>query len=984
MDEITSRPLQYGHIGKATYHPDTQSWSFSRSLAHPLRISYTGVTKTAVQSPTTSIQQSSTLKKSTLSRAYPELIAGFCFTPSETLSHTITATSEACNPLISTLLDFGGAADLDIDTSGRLAVPIVAFASGECGNTISLRPITDETVVLPQDTMAQLRVPTIGNEDAVEWLTDGAPIRQICFSRASEERATFMAARSSVTAIFRPSYRRSPVSVATHRNSNGMASCHQTSRLDPNFLVEISTSHTGGFAHADVKFNPWNQNQLAIVDEDGKWGIWELRNGYTQNKDNWVAARLTSGSLPWVGIEEGQGEGFQGRHDGWLAVEWVGTEHHVIVCDRRCCMLYRMEGTRAYSYSIEIGLKRKSEWILGIRRSTCNPSHVFILTTTRLIWLDVTPNLIPIEKDSRPSLYPRLSWRHFRDSDDTTLQLSSLVVNDDFYVILFSRLNRLVQAFYCPASPEHMTGSASAPDPFILDMPPSSDCAEDPEALSDDIQFSTLVLKEIASTAIGETYGDQGLSLLKVFAIDSRLRVHESLHSRPSTCNSDEEPSRGRDVLRVKHIRLAGQQKTAVRSRGDFIVDDWDESALRSRTILDRGIGSIAPLADSQFTLDYTQIYAIANGAISLLSQDGDEPSESSFQASVEELVHKISDPDLFDRSTSLTALEILQRTPVLDDIDQNAEDLRAFVSQFVPTNSVFGDKTHLLVQPFDPFSPRMVQLVKPVEVSKLDLVAIYDRLVNNWLVDLPPGIPGRARIAKEKAIRYFVADLVLAQIISTHISAEIENTASDNRPRPVSSGGGPIASLGTTDEQFSLEPLATQGLGSQASNATSQNSSTLGDYIFPDNQAETFPTFRALSFYTTFNRTEPISRVTERMLSHWKPGVDPASYALPSEESQLAARIKASKHRPRKVSQAMKNMSLDSSMPLPVSSPVPAVRDWGSQPDNSQPPAIRLQSSQVTDDLPMTQIERGAFGGREAGRKSGLKAKKKKRAAGF
>ena len=133
------------------------------------------MTKVVVQSP--SAQDASTLlpKRLALSRGYPELIAGYRLARSETLSQTISATSETCDPFISTLLDFGRAVDSDLDDAGRRAVPIVAFASGESGNVISFRTITDDTVQLRHETEAQLHAPTIGDEDGGE--VEGEEVR---------------------------------------------------------------------------------------------------------------------------------------------------------------------------------------------------------------------------------------------------------------------------------------------------------------------------------------------------------------------------------------------------------------------------------------------------------------------------------------------------------------------------------------------------------------------------------------------------------------------------------------------------------------------------------------------------------------------------------------------------------------------------------------------------------------------------------------
>ncbi|KAL4946194.1 hypothetical protein BDV06DRAFT_235064 [Aspergillus oleicola] len=984
MDESSTKLIHYGHFGKATYHSKAQSWGFSRTIVPPPRLSYTGVTKVAVQSPSVQTAHSAISKRSTLTRAYPELIGGYRLARHETLSHTISATSEACNPLVSSLLDFGRAVDSDVDNSGRRAVPIVAFASGESGSIISFRKITDDTADLEHDTSAQLRVPTIENEGGINWSAQGAPIQQICFSHAPEERATLMAVRFSSTMIFRPLYRRVPVSVSVDRGINGTALGYQVSRMDPNFLMEISTSHTGGFAHADAKFNPWNQYQLALVDQGGHWGIWELRNQPKRKKDNWIAAVVRSGILPSVDVEKAQ-TGTDGRYDGWLAIEWVGNESCIVVCDRRCSTLYRMEGDRAYTYEMKLAFRRDSEWILGIKRSARNSSHIFILTTFRLILFDITLGSIPVYEGTGPSLYPRLSWRHFRDPDDTTLQLSSITANEDFYLVLFSRLSPLALAYYCSETREVENGSLSVPDPLILHLPASCDNAGNTEALSSDTHLTSLVFKEFAPAATREQDIDSSVSLIKAFMIDSSLRIRESVYSKPLDGDLGGERSRGRDLLRVRQLRLTGLQNRAEYPLSGFIVDDWDEHAHGNGPVSDHGIANIAPTAEPYFTLDYEQIYDIATGALDLLLQDGEKTIERNFQESIDELVAKVTDHISSEEPTSWTALEILRKSLVLDDIDQNSHDLAASVAQFAANHSALGDRDHLLVQRYESFSLQSAQQLDAAETTKLDLVSRYDQLVNDWLIDLPADTPGRARIMKEKSIRHFVADIVLSQIIAVHRSAETESIAKGSEGRSASTSG--LMDLEQLMPNKTMTESDDHGLHSQAAVPATRSSSALEDPgPSHEHSVNERPTFSVLSSYTTFSRTESTSRDAKRILDHWKPGVDPASYSLISEESQSAALNRASRRKYRKkVSQAMKSLSLDTPQPPSVSTPAIAVRgDWGSQPDNSQPPMIHLPSSQVTNDLPMTQVERGAFGGREASKKSGIKARKKKRAAGF
>jgi RNA polymerase I-specific transcription initiation factor RRN6 len=209
--------------------------------------------------------------------------------------------------------------------------------------------------------------------------------------------------------------------------------------------------------------------------------------------------------------------------------------------------------------------------------------------------------------------------------------------------VLFSKLSHFVLAFYCSEPPEYMRDSATALDPFILHVPTTSVHTEDFEALSIDAHFSTLVFKEITPTAMDYQHLDCGLSFVKVFAVDSSLRVQESLYSRPSTSSLETEHLHASDVLRVRNLRHAGLQKKVIHSRSGFIVDELDEPVRGVKLVSDLGIGSIAQLADPQFTLDYTHIYTIAIGDQNMLPQDGQITTECSFQSLIQEMVQKIA-----------------------------------------------------------------------------------------------------------------------------------------------------------------------------------------------------------------------------------------------------------------------------------------------------------------------------------------------------
>lgn len=441
MDEHPESALHYGHVGRAIYLPETQTWTFSRSFARNIPISYTGVTKTTVPAPTPASQAQNSSKPvrtadpQLIPHVLPELASQWSSLQDDAFSKVVLNATNICDPQVSSLLDLGYATyHTTEDTRGRVPVAIAASITGECGNTISFRVLTDETAELPLDGSA-LRVPCIGQTEVTEWSKRGAPIRHICFARPLEEKSVWMAARlQEGTTIFRPLYHRDSVPMYIPDDDTAAFSAPlRNSRLDANAVVDILNPHTGGFPHADVTFNPWYPRQLAIVDIRGNWSIWDISGRQRRRRATWAAACSKKGTLPDT---DDKPDSTRPRHDGWASIEWVADFSTILVSDRRCLMLYRLAESEIQSNFVELGMTRQSEWILDVQRSTQNVSHFFVLTTSRLLWFDLT-TVTSNESGSRTALRPRLAWRHFRDSEDTTLRMSDLLIDGGMRMILY-------------------------------------------------------------------------------------------------------------------------------------------------------------------------------------------------------------------------------------------------------------------------------------------------------------------------------------------------------------------------------------------------------------------------------------------------------------------------------------------------------------------------------------------------------------------
>ena len=283
-------------------------------------------------------------------------------------------------------------------------------------------------------------------------------------------------------------------------------------------------------------------------------------------------------------------------------------------------------------------------------------------------------------------------------------------------------------------------------------------------------------------------------------------------------------------------------------------------------------------------------------------------------------------------------------------------------------------------------------ELATPEEAGKLNLIYTYDGLVSGWLSHLPHDIPGRTRITKEKVIRRLAADIALSRI---NISRKLPDGETDPnelfRHHPDAESSNP-------ETRFDFHKTETPRLSSLPASEIGGNDTTSRSDLATGNSGlsnsqplDRVPVYSSLSSLTTLRSQPSMSRSAEAVLSHWVPGTDPAAYdwqktvhSVEGEESQGTSRATTPKRKSRKKTP----QGIGMSSPAPPSTPAaPAIHGWGSQPTSGGPSRVTLQSSQVTaldEDLPMTQLERGVFGGREANKRSATKTRKKKRAAGF
>lgn len=209
-----------------------------------------------------------------------------------------------------------------------------------------------------------------------------------------------------------------------------------------------------------------------------------------------------------------------------------------------------------------------------------------------------------------------------------------------------------------------MGDTMSVPDPFILDVPSTVDVPMESQISPNSAQFSTLVFREIAHspTSVGKMHYDPKEKLVKLFLLDWRLAVRESVYTGPavdSDAFGDEEQPLGREALRVKRRQHGVRKNRASHRWNDFIVDDWDESVswMGTSAIPVSGISTVTPRAIPQWTTDYTAVYAVASGKILVKSSEGTagQQSEGEIRQTIEALGNKLANATLSDQPASKT-----------------------------------------------------------------------------------------------------------------------------------------------------------------------------------------------------------------------------------------------------------------------------------------------------------------------------------------
>ena len=369
-----------------------------------------------------------------LARIYPELVPAAHFLPQWTQkSESVEEFSSTVDPLRSDLLALCELFSTGQEASEVQNTRIAAVAGGNSGDIVRLLRLNQVQYGWQDHDAVHFLSNTLQKGVESRWEGQHGPVQQLCFAgKLQPEHACWLAVRYHTTTII------IQLSTAPERTSLGLGPyirpiTHKlaAAAIYGSVIVTLPIKRTGGTPHADICFSPWSRRRFGILDQQGRWSIWTI-HGHSQRRELPEAKILATGSIyensdKTVNLSDS-------FHDGWGRMLWIDTPKTVLLAMRTCLTAFHIELPLKRLWTPEPALSGDGDWILDMKRSSLDLSHVFVLTTTRIFWLRTYIHEVPGTSNTDLFIKSLLSWKHFRDPADISLRISVLGNSDSRWI----------------------------------------------------------------------------------------------------------------------------------------------------------------------------------------------------------------------------------------------------------------------------------------------------------------------------------------------------------------------------------------------------------------------------------------------------------------------------------------------------------------------------------------------------------------------
>lgn len=527
------------------------------------------ITQGSLEDVQTAAERSKSIRE--LARSFPELepgVSGFPELAQE--SELVRKNVSHHDPGASDLFAFGKANDQRLRhrkqriTSKK--VPILAVAGGPARDAVRLVLLLKEHVGWEKDKNVRLTNFLLQDQEQAWWFTNGSPVQQLCFAGNNGTAKARLAVRyHDAITVFEPILHANAVPARSFHDQNSRRAKYSEARLDANPVLNITTERTGGSPHADVSFNPWRTAQFAIIDSRGHWTTWELKpsSRLVDQKD------VDAGPSGFVSDDQTDAlepNPESNRGDGWGSIIWAGNKSTLVVADRKTLSIFSTENGTNRLHVPNLFEPGGTDQIIDMKRSHMNSAHVFLLTSARIFWLNISLSRGQRNENLETGAEILLSWVHFRDQQDISLRLNVLDDENGVFsrfrfnswcqanmfiatlVILYSRLTSLSTIFTFRMSQSPLRIPMSTSDPYVLTLKGNEHSYKmhsfpqrsrtNPSIFSLELRPASYeVQKGSSPTGLGAFYREKSVRFYYLSTLYSDLSLQKCLYVSQATAN---------------------------------------------------------------------------------------------------------------------------------------------------------------------------------------------------------------------------------------------------------------------------------------------------------------------------------------------------------------------------------------------------------------------------------------------------------------
>ncbi|KAK8212151.1 RNA polymerase I-specific transcription initiation factor RRN6-like protein [Phyllosticta capitalensis] len=1008
MTDRSINDLHYGHLGFPSYDVDNHQWNFTRLPGQRKELRPLGEPEISVKdSGAEQVEQDTTSIDVFRNRHFTGWHPDFwmnkdILSRDAQVSRAVGTVSAKYDPLRGDLLAYGKARDTH-NKGSRATLNFVALPGGRAGEALRLIRTVQERHGWRSDKSIYVSAPGLDSGDTGWWCGDGAPILQVVAAAPmSEEVETYLAARTARSVhLFRPLFHRKTVPASQVTNSH---SSFPPSRMEAKPLVNF-TLKPNESAYADFAFNPWYQRQFATLNQEGAWTIWDLE-GRQATKYRYKTIPSFSGRLESIEENFEQDEDQHGHYDHWGRIIWVKDVSTVAVCNRRNIVVSDFRGHSARLSASTLRLD-KTTWILDIRRDPLDNGRMLVLTASHVLVIQV-PNLEDADPEKSTNAVVLLAWRHFRDIEDTTLQITSVAHDEECIILLRSLKDDVVTSVRYTRNEDSDSTLISCSDLTELNVG-LKDGYTSTSGPALGIHVLPLEYSSNSRALVsgpGHGYRKHGVQIFRMWFLSAKMEIYKQFgFVWDPEYDQSKSPWKTAPVIEsLSWSKKHAHQSSAV-VKDNFVVPDGyasdDEFAtppwMNGKRYRRKAKQPLPSEVSDPWTVNNTRVCRN-------LVDSAKEPAEdiTAVASSLRENLTTEPDAETHHNNT----LMHLAGPVGVDDIDEAslafAGLLQSFSSENVEENAL---KINVL-------KCAHVQLGQEgQEEAPLlpSISATYENIIQTWLSNLPQDTPARIRLTNERLARQVAAQLCFSattiRIKEPEPQTEEAEVAGDSQgagfetPLKSQSQGLAFGSQGFFPSSLpGSQPGSSQSYAHGNFPTPSATPSLVSGTTFSSGVSSLSDgAMSRLRQYTTFSKQQPaLNRQMTRMLSHWTPGADPSMYnysatkradehAAAMDDESLTQKDRERLH--KKAMRHLKRQRRETAAHLAQSqqaqTPMLVHQQPRSSPGLASAPRPNLMSSQFVSSqatpsqFPSTQVERGTHGGRP-------KKKVKRRMEGF